>query len=84
MKPVLLHKPEGPGRRYSRGYRMDMKMLRSYSQNNVEMNFTSKDNDGQTPLSQAAENGHEAIVQLVLERNGQGCMDGWIEHFLVC
>jgi ankyrin repeat protein len=31
----------------------------------------SKDNNGQTPLSWAAENGHEVVVKLLLEKNAE-------------
>jgi ankyrin repeat protein len=32
-----------------------------------KVDVDSKDSDGQTPLSLATENGHEAVVQLLLE-----------------
>ena len=34
-----------------------------------EVDADSKGNSGQTPLSRAARNGHEAIVRLLLERD---------------
>lgn len=40
-----------------------------------EVDVNAKDNSGRTPLSWAAERGHEAIVQLLLSDHLKGFLD---------
>jgi ankyrin repeat protein len=41
-----------------------------------DVDLNSKDNFGRTPLSWAAEGGHEAVVKLLLSKAESAVMDG--------
>ncbi len=70
---ALNYEYEGPNRisglhltaRYGLLYLTETLLIGEYGESNIEAD--SKDEDGRTPLSWAAENGHEAVVKLLLE-----------------